>query len=102
MALINKDSVLKDCLHALKKVEIQQGVELLSYKRNRTIAILRLEDDSFLVKENGYVVEELTAPYSKLSKLLKVRIKREFPRSRKVRLYRFSSPQQLKRKRQKI
>ncbi len=102
MALINKDSVLKDCLQALKKVEIQQGVELLSYKRNRTIAILRLDNDTFLIKENGYVVEELTTPFNKLSKLLKVRIKREFPRSRKVRLYRFSFPEQLERKRQKI
>ena len=102
MALINKDSVLKDCLQALKRVGIQQGVELLSYKRNRTIAILRLDDDSFLVKENGYVVEEMTAPYNKLSKLLKVRIKREFPRSRKVRLYRFCCPEELDRERQKI
>ncbi len=102
MALINKDSVLKDCLQALKKTEIQGGVELLSYKRNRSIAILRIGNDCFLVKENGYVVEELATSMAKLTKILKVRIKREFPRSRKIRLFRFSSAEELDRPRQKI
>jgi len=102
MALINKDAVLKDCLRTLKKVKVHEGIELLSYKRNRTIGIIKLSEDRFLVKENGYVIEELVIPLAKLAKILKLKIKREFPRSRKVRLFRFHDPVELDREKQKI
>ena len=102
MALVNKDAVLKDCLRALKKVALHEGIELLSYKRNRTIAIIRLGMDNFLVRENGYIIEEMVVPQENLAKTLKIRIKREFPRSRKVRFFRFHDPEELNRQKQKI
>lgn len=102
MALVNKDAVLKDCLRALKKVAIHEGIELLSYKRNRTIAVIRLDVDTFLIRENGFVTEERIVSLEKLGKTLKTGIKREFPRSRKVRFFRFHDLEQLNRKRQKI
>ena len=58
MALVNIDSVLRNLLHKLKKLNPPQGVELLSYKRNRSIAVLLLDDEKILVRERGYRDEE--------------------------------------------
>lgn len=68
MALVNIATILADTLRALKKIEPPGGIEFLSYKRNRTIAM----------------------------------IKREFPRSKKIRLVKFSAPQELEHIHQKI
>lgn len=45
MALVNIDSVIPNLLQKLQKLNPPQGVELLSYKRNRSIAVLLLHDD---------------------------------------------------------
>jgi hypothetical protein len=58
MALVNIDSVLCNLLQKLKKLNPPQGVELLSYKRNRSIAVLLLDDEKILVRERGYRDEE--------------------------------------------
>lgn len=102
MALINKDTVLKDCLRQLKKSAPMTGVELLSYKRNRTIAVTRIDGDNYLIKVEGYINDEFVTPDEKLAKTLKIMIKREFPRSRKVRVFHFENPEQLDRKKQRI
>ena len=77
MALVNITTIITDTKRVLQKIDPPGGVELLSYKRNRGIA-------DNLVKE------------------LKPLIKHEFPRSRKVRLIKFSDPQELERSHQKI
>lgn len=74
----------------------------MSYKRNRTIAITHLGNDQFLLTEKGYVEDENNVNGSILQKELKKAIKREFPRSRKVRLVKFDDPAQLDRPHQKI
>ena len=102
MALVNITTLPNDTLRALKKIESPGGIELLSYKRNRGIAILKRDDGALLLKEYGYKDQELVIPAANLSKILKSMVKREFPRSRKVRLVKLDSPDQLERKRQKI
>ena len=102
MALINIDQGLNDTLRILKKSETDGGVELLSYKRNRSIALIINHDGFVTIRENGYVVEESVVPLDSLAKRLKTIMKREFPRSRKIRLFKFESPEQLDRVRQKI
>jgi 16S rRNA C1402 (ribose-2'-O) methylase RsmI len=102
MALVNIATLYYDVIQHLKKIRFPGGIELLSYKRNRSIAILVQEDETLLLKESGYKeLETLTSP-AKLAKDLKVMVKREFPRSRKVRLVKLSHPDELERKRQKI
>ena len=102
MALVNIDSVLRSLLQKLEKMTPPQGIELLSYKRNRSIAVMLLDDGKILVRERGYRDEEKVVEKRLLSKHLKSLIKYEFPRSRKVRMYHLGSPQELEKNRKKL
>lgn len=102
MSLVNIDSVRSQVLRLLNRIEPPGGVELLSYKRNRSVAIVCCHDGDYLVREKGYAEQELVVGREQLSRLLKIVIKREFPRSRKVRLFKFQDPAALDRPRRKI
>jgi hypothetical protein len=102
MALVNIDSVLRNLLQKLEKLGSPQGIELLSYKRNRSIAVLLLHDEKILVRERGYRDEEQIVEKRFLSKHLKALIKYEFPRSRKVRMYQLDNPLELEQVRKKL
>lgn len=102
MALINIDNIIQNILRLLKNTDVNAGLEIMSYKRNRAISITRLNDTKFLVIENGYEHEENTICKDQLGKHLKKLVKREFPRSRKVRIFKFTDSQQLERHHQKI
>ncbi len=92
MALCNRESVLATAWEALQRLEPDQGLELLCYKRNRGVTVIRTGSGRYLVRERGYQEQELEVEADELPKLLKTIAKREFPRSRKVRLYRLESP----------
>ena len=102
MALVNIDSVLRNLLHKLEKLDPPQGIELLSYKRNRSIAVLLLDDKKILVRERGYRDAEQVVEKYLLHKHLKSLIKYEFPRSRKVRMYQVDNPLELDKVRKKL
>ena len=102
MALINIASIITTTRRELKKVEPPGGIELLSYKRNRTIAIIKKDEATVEIRERGYLEQNMEIPLEKVSKELKILIKREFPRSRKVRLFKFNDPEELSRTHQKI
>ncbi len=102
MDLVNIATLLSDVKRSLKKISFPGGIELLSYKRNRGIAILMQEDLTFERREFGYKEQELFIPKERLAKELKTMIKREFPRSRKVRLIKIRHPDELERVHQKI
>ena len=95
MALVNIDSVIRTLLPKLEKLSPPQGIELLSYKRNRSIAVLLLGDNTFLERGRGYREEEQVVEKKGLHKYLKSLIKYEFPRSRKIRLYQINTPKDL-------
>lgn len=92
MALINKESAIKKIMTGLEKLPLQQGYEVLSYKRNRGLDLLRLETDLILIRERGYREAEYRVRMADLEKLLKSLFKYEFPRSRQLRLYQLASP----------
>ena len=102
MALVNIDSVLRSLLQKLEKLNPPQGIELLSYKRNRSIAVLLLDDKKILVRERGYRDAEQLVEKALLPKHLKTLIKYEFPRSRKVRMYQLDGPLELEKARKKL
>ena len=102
MALVNIDSVLRTLLQKLEKLSPPQGIEILSYKRNRSIAVLLLGDNTFLVRERGYREEEHVIEKAGIAKHLKLLIKYEFPRSRKVRLYQLDNSRELEKNRNKL
>jgi len=95
MALVNIDSVLRNLLQKLEKLHPPQSIELLSYKRNRSIAVLLLDDGKILVRERGYRDAEQVVEKSLLPRHLRLLIKYEFPRSRKVRIYQVDNPLEL-------
>ncbi len=97
MALLNIDSALRRVKQQLKKMQPGQCIEILSYKRNRGVSVTLLEDGRLHVRERGYEEQEWEVEQSGLSRLLKSVMKREFPRSRKLRVYRFDSPDQTER-----
>ena len=102
MALVNIDSVIRTFLQKLEKLYPPQGIELLSYKRNRSIAVLLLDGNRFLVRERGYREDEQVLGKADLQKHLKSLIKYEFPRSRKIRMYQIDDPRDLEKQRKKL
>jgi len=102
MALVNIDSVIRNLLQRLERLNPPQGIELLSYKRNRSIAVLLLPDNNVLVRERGYREDEQVIDKAGLQKHLKSLIKYEFPRSRKIRLYQIDTPLDLEKPRKKL
>lgn len=102
MALINIESALQEALRIITVCPAGSGIELMSYKRNRSVALIRSSDKSVILKENGYIDRTTDLEISALKKKLKAAISREFPRSRKIRFHRFSSANELERIHQKI
>ena len=85
--MIDKTAVIRTVLERIKKLSNGHYLDLRTYKRNRSVQIVKRGDDDFLVVEDGYQKESFTVNESNLRGLLKTLIKREFPRSNKVRLY---------------
>jgi hypothetical protein len=76
MSLINIGSVRSQVLRLLDKIDPPGGIELLSYKRNRSVAILCCHDGDYFVLEKGYAEQELAVDQDQLPRLLKTVIKR--------------------------
>lgn len=102
MALVNIETALNDALRLIRKSPLNGGIEILSYKRNRTVALIRIKPDIITIQERGYRDEETTVDLGELAKKLKPILKREFPQSRKVRFFKFTDPEELLRIHQKI
>jgi len=94
MALVNLESALRKALAILKKTDAGAGLEILTYKRNRGVSILKTSGEAYKIIERGYLEQEIEVPARQLSRLLKSIMKREFPRSRKVRIYCLKDPEQ--------
>lgn len=102
MALMNIKSAIKRVTQIVDKLESPQGVEILTYKRNRGVTIIKIDESNLSIQERGYEDNTFQVAMSDLEKQLKSIAKREFPRSRKVRVYRLNSPYCLGTKRKLI
>ena len=67
------------------QLEVGGEIELKTYKRDRGATIIKLSDDNVRIREKGYLNTEYQVPVSRLKKALKNILKKEFPRSNKVR-----------------
>ena len=74
-------------MERLKRLPVGHYLNMQTYKRNRCVIIVKTTDDVLLVIENGFLKERFVVPVDKLKKLLTTLLKKEFPRSRKVRLH---------------
>ena len=87
MALVNLGSALRKTVNSLRKCNPGQGLEILSYKRNRGVTIIRSCAGGYRMIERGYIDQDMEVSERQIARQLKSAMKREFPRSRKVRIY---------------
>ncbi|WP_243544081.1 hypothetical protein [Pseudodesulfovibrio tunisiensis] len=85
--MLDKAAAIPAILSRLSKLAPGQGLDLRTYKRDRSIVIRRTGDDAFHVAVDGFAKEETDTDAKGLKKLLKRLMKQEFPRSSKVRVY---------------
>ena len=85
--MLDKATALPALLRKLDKLPQGHALDLRTYKRNRSVLIRRVGRDAFDVAEDGFHREDFRVPFSDLKKLLKTLLKREFPRSTKIRVY---------------
>lgn len=85
--MLDKSSLIPAVLARLKKMPIGHALDLRTYKRDRSVLIVKQANDAFRVVENGFAGEEFAVAAAGLARLLKTLLKREFPRSNKIRLY---------------
>ena len=85
--MIDKTRIVDTVCERMKNLPISHCLDLRTYKRNRSVVIAKLAEDDLLVIEDGFFKERFRIKTDKLRKLLKTLVKKEFPRSRKIRLY---------------
>lgn len=89
--MIDIGGAIPNILTRLKKTAIGHGLDLRTFKRDRSIAIRHIEQDVFEIKEDGFQIQTFTIHRKELKKTLKTLFKREFPRSNKIRIYPISN-----------
>ena len=85
--MIDKTKIIDTVGERLKKLPLGHYIDLKTYKRNRTVIIVKVDEKKLLVIEDGYFKDRFLIKSDKLKKLLKTLLKKEFPRSKKIRLY---------------
>jgi hypothetical protein len=85
--MIDKTKIIETVCERLEKLPWGHYLDLKTYKRNRTIIIVKIDENKLLVIENGYFKDRFLIKPDKLKKLLKTLLRIEFPRSKKIRLY---------------
>jgi hypothetical protein len=85
--MIDKTKIIDTVLERLEKLPLEHYLDLKTYKRNRTVIIVKIDEKKLMVIEDGYFKDRFLIKPDKLKKLLKTLLKREFPRSKKIRLY---------------
>ena len=85
--MIEIGNVIPQLMKRLPKLDIGCYLEVRSYKRDRGLLIVRMEEDDYEIIEDGFSKQSHHSGIEKMSKVLKSIIKREFPRSKKLRIY---------------
>ena len=85
--MIDKTKIIDTVCERIKKLPNGHYLDLRPYKRNRSVIIVKVAEEKLLVVENGFFKKRYRSSPDKLKKLLKTLIRKEFPRSRKIRLY---------------
>ena len=84
--MLNKAIAVQEVLRCLRKMETGDSLELLTWKKDRSLLLVKQSGEKVVVVERGFVEEEYQVEFNKLKKLLKSLLKREFPRSHKIRI----------------
>jgi len=85
--MIDKATAIPALLRRLDKLPEGHALDLRTYKRNRSVVIARVGQDAYELLETGFHEERFRCTGDELRRLLKLLLKREFPRSTKIRVY---------------
>lgn len=85
--MIDKTNIIETVFQKLKGLPEGHYLDLRTYKRDRSVVIVKRQDDRCLVVEEGFYKKRYEVKRGRLRKLLKTLLKKEFPRSNKIRLY---------------
>lgn len=88
--MIDRAAAIPAILTKVKKLSIGEGVDLRTFKRDRSVVIRKTADNSYVIHEDGFEKNRFESDCKGLKKLVKMLLKREFPRSNKVRVYQLS------------
>ena len=85
--MIDKEKIVDTVAERLKNLPVDHYLNLRTYKRNRSVIIVKQSENNLLIIEDGFFQERFQINAEKLKKLLTTLLRREFPRSHKIRLY---------------
>lgn len=85
--MIDKANAVSTVMSRAAKLTVGSGMDLRTYKRDRSVIITRVSEDLYEVMEDGFEKNWFEVDGKGLKKLLKTLLKREFPRSNKIRVY---------------
>ena len=85
--MIEKRNLISNLLRRLQALPDGHCLDVRSYKRDRGFMLIRLDADTTRVVEDGFEKQRLDVAAGDLKKTLKEMVKREFPRSNKLRVY---------------
>ena len=89
--MIDKTTIITFVLKKLNSLPVGDYLDVRSYKRNRSIIIIKKTENLYRLIENGFEQHRFDTTKGQLRSLLKRLIKKEFPRSRKLRVYTLKS-----------
>ena len=85
--MIDKTNIIEAVLKRLERLPAGHYLDLRTYKRNRSVLIIKEGVEDFLIIENGYCKDRFYLKADKIRRILANLLKKEFPRSQKIRLY---------------
>lgn len=84
MKLLDIKNFKKTTFENLKKINIGSKIELLTFKKDRKIIIIKVDKDTFNIIEDGFEYKQFdNLDFKKLERTLNQLQKIEFPRSNK-------------------
>jgi hypothetical protein len=83
--VLDKATALREILRILDNMHTGESLQLLTWKGDRSLLLQKMATEDILVTESGYVNETQLVPLTKIRKVVKKLLKREFPRSHKIR-----------------
>lgn len=85
--MIDVAAVIPTVVARLTGTPVGHYLELKTYKKDRSIKIVKISEEELLIIEDGFSKERFQVEVRKVKKALKCLIKKEFPRSNKAHLY---------------
>ena len=86
--MIDKNSAVSIILERLDKLPPAHCLEIRTYKRNRRVLFLRVGENAWDVHQDGFDKDFFEGvALEKMRKLIQNLLRKEFPRSTKIRIY---------------